>query len=195
MTDYNMNFLAADELKSLGLRGFGKNVFIDASVQIIGTENILIGDNVRIDAGTIIIATGSVIIGSRIHIGAHCYLEGRGGIDIHDYSNVSAYVGLHSVSDDSSGLYLTNPMVPESYKALTIGKITLEEHSILFTKATVLPGVSVGTGAVVGAHSLVTTSVPEWVMYGGTPAQFIKHRRRDLLLLAASLARDTKNVV
>jgi carbonic anhydrase/acetyltransferase-like protein (isoleucine patch superfamily) len=40
----------------------------------------------------------------------------------------------------------------------------------------VLPGVTIGEGAVVGAGSVVTKDVEPWTVVGGNPAKFIKKR-------------------
>lgn len=44
------------------------------------------------------------------------------------------------------------------------------------TRATILKGVSIGTGAVVGAESLVTKDIESWMIVGGNPAKVIKKR-------------------
>lgn len=183
MSDYNVRFLTAAELSELPFWRCGSGVLVDSSVRLIGVENIALGDKVRIDAGTIIIATGPVTIGSWVHIAANCYLEGRGGIRIEDFANVSSYVSLHSVSDDFSGRSLTNPMTPERFKHLHLGEIVLERHSLLGTKSTVLPGVRVGEGGVLGAHGMARDDIPPFTICAGVPARRIKDRRRDLLEL------------
>lgn len=183
MTNYNATFLSEEKLSALPFAARGHNVLIDSSAILIGIENMHIGSHVRIDAHTLIISTGPIRIGSRVHISAHCYLEGRGGIRIDDFANIASYVSLHSVSDDHSGVSLTNPMVPEEYKTLNIGEIILERHSVVFTKSTLLPGTVISEGAVIGAHSLVRGVVPPWTIYGGIPACYIKQRARELLHL------------
>lgn len=183
MITYNADFLDRQALEQLPFAALGEHVLIDTSVRLIGVENIRIGNHVRIDAGTIIIATGPVRIDDRVHVAANCYLEGRGGIHLHDFVNISSYVSLHSVSDDFSGRSLTNPMTPEALKTLAIGPIVFERHAAIGVKATVLPGVTVGEGAVIGAHSLARASVDPWTIQAGVPARHIRARARDLLAL------------
>lgn len=188
MITYNADFLDRQTLERLPFVALGEDVLIDTSVRLIGIENIRIGNHVRIDAGTIIIATGPVRIDDRVHVAANCYLEGRGGIHLHDFVNISSYVSLHSVSDDFSGQSLTNPMTPEALKTLVIGPIVFERHAAIGVKATVLPGVTVGEGAVIGAHSLVRTSIDPWTIEAGVPAHHIRARSRNLLALEAQIA-------
>ena len=42
--------------------------------------------------------------------------------------------------------------------------------------ATVLPGVKIGNGAVIGAHALVTKDVPQKAIVVGVPARILKYR-------------------
>lgn len=192
LTNYNADFLTLADIKKLPFADCGCNVLIDSSTHLIGLENIRLGNNVRIDAGTIIVASGPVVIGSRVHIGANSYLEGRGGIRIEDFANVASYVSLHSVSDDSSGFSLTNPLTPEKYKNLIVAELFIGRHAVIFTKSTLLPGTVVGEGAVVGAHSLASGKLEPWGIYAGVPAQFKKMRRQDLLALEKQLLRESQ---
>ena len=189
MTNFNADFLDRETLERLPFATCGENVLVDSSVRLIGIENIRIGNHVRIDAGTIIIASGPVRIDDRVHIAANCYLEGRGGIHLCDFVNISSYVSLHSVSDDFSGRSLTNPMTPEAFKRLQIGQITFERHAAIGVKGTVLPGVTIGEGGVVGAHSLVREMIAPWTIHAGVPARFIRERSQDLLALEIEMLR------
>lgn len=190
MINHNATWLTRDELEALPFAELGEDVFIDSSVSFVGVENMRIGNRVRIDAQTIIIASGPVRIGSRVHIAAFCYFEGRGGIIIEDFANISSYVGIHSVSDDPSGGSMTNPMIPERFKNLDQGEIVVGRHSIIYTKATLLPGACVGEGAVIGAYSLVKGDIPPWTIFAGVPARYRKERSRDLLVQEYQLLSD-----
>lgn len=187
MTNYNADFISENDLQSMPFASLGKGVQIDTSVKLIGIENISIGNHVRIDAGTVIIASGAVKLGNYVHIAANCYLEGRAGIQLCDFAGLSSYVSLHSVSDDFSGRSLTNPTVPAEYKKLKEGPIVLERHALIGAKATILPGVVIHEGGVLGAHSLARKSVAAWTICAGSPAIFVTNRKRDLLDLEQQL--------
>jgi len=55
------------------------------------------------------------------------------------------------------------------------GSIVLESDSWIGTGAVILPNVTIGEGAVVGANSVVTGSVPPYTVVGGVPARKIKN--------------------
>ena len=54
--------------------------------------------------------------------------------------------------------------------------IVIEDNVWIASHATILPGVTIGEGAVVGACAVVTKDVAPWTVVGGNPAKFIKKR-------------------
>lgn len=61
-------------------------------------------------------------------------------------------------------------------QGLEYGKpIVIEDDAWIGGNTTILPGVRVGHGAVVGAGSVVTKDVPPMTVYAGNPAKFIKN--------------------
>jgi maltose O-acetyltransferase len=58
---------------------------------------------------------------------------------------------------------------------LTTAPICIEDGAWLASRVTILPGVTVGRGAVVAAGAVVTTDVPPNCLVGGTPARWIRH--------------------
>lgn len=54
-------------------------------------------------------------------------------------------------------------------------EITIGDMVWLGANVTVLPGVTIGEGAIVGANSVVTKDIPAYTVYAGTPAKFIKN--------------------
>ena len=59
---------------------------------------------------------------------------------------------------------------------LTYAPITVGTNSWVAAWATILPGVTIGEGAVVAAGAVVTKDVEPWTVVGGNPAKFIKER-------------------
>jgi acetyltransferase-like isoleucine patch superfamily enzyme len=187
VTNYNASFLSGEEARCMPFKALGSGVLIDRTASLVDIENISIGSNTRIDAYSTLIATGEISIGSNVHISAFAYFAGRAGIELRDFSNISSGVRLYSVSDDFSGRTLTNPMIPERFKTLRFGRLTIGRHAIIGTGTVVLPGVEIGEGCAVGSLSLVKQSTKPWGIYAGIPARRIRERSRELLALETEL--------
>lgn len=54
------------------------------------------------------------------------------------------------------------------------------DYAWLASHSVILPGVTVGEGAVVAAGPVVSRNVPPYTLVGGNPAQVIRERSRDL---------------
>jgi dTDP-4-amino-4,6-dideoxy-D-glucose acyltransferase len=78
---------------------------------------------------------------------------------------------------------MTNPMVPEHYKAVQHAPVTLEKHVIVGCGSVILPGVTMFEGAAVGALSLINRDCKSFSIYAGQPARLIKARLPNLLIL------------
>jgi maltose O-acetyltransferase len=105
-------------------------------------------------------------IGEGTWIGRNCCLDLRGGLEIGDHVSVSPEVMIltsgHSVQD------------PEF--ALTVDRVEIGHHAWLGARSVVMPGVTVGYGAVVAAGAVVTRDVEPLVIVGGVPARPIGTR-------------------
>lgn len=176
------SFYDRDELFEIGFRSIGQNVLISRKASFYNPEVISIGNRVRIDDFCII--SGKVSIGSNVHIAPYSALFGaEKGIEIADFANVSSRVCIYAISDDYSGLSLTNPMIPDRFKHLEQREVIIEKHVIIGTGSTVLPGITIGEGAAIGAMSLVKNNVEGWSVYAGIPVKKIGIRQKKLLEL------------
>lgn len=179
---FDQGFYDSEQLRGMGFRTVGDNVRIAKNSTIIGLNNISLGNNIRIDANVVIAAaSGDLVIGNYIHIGASSHLACVGGIRFEDYSNISQGVRIYSGTDDYYGKYLTNPMVPEEFRGMSLAPVVIGKHVILGSGTTILPGVTLETGVSVGAMSLVTRSLQSWSIYAGIPAKYIRARSKELL--------------
>lgn len=183
------SFYSEEELRQIGLKRFGKNVLISRKASIYSPEEIEIGNDVRIDDFCVL--SGRVHIGSYIHISVYSGLfGGKSGIFLDDFTTISSRCMLYADSDDYSGEYMTNPMVPTKYTNVTGGKICMERYSILGTGCTVLPNVTIGEGVAVGAMSLVINDLQKWNIYVGIPCKCLKKREQGLLKLKDELLKE-----
>ena len=81
-------------------------------------------------------------------------------------ATVSQGVKLCSASHDISSRIME----------LTTSPIYIGENAWVAGWSIILPGVTIGEGAVVSAGSVVTKDVEPWSVVGGNPAKFIKKR-------------------
>ncbi|RLL87045.1 galactoside O-acetyltransferase [Petrotoga sp. HKA.pet.4.5] len=176
------SFYSQDELKEIGFKKVGNNVFISKKASIYSPEKIEIGNNVRIDDFCIL--SGNITLGYYIHIAACSLLYGSDkGIIMEDFTTLSSKVSIYAISDDYSGNSLTNPMIPDKYKKLDKGPVILRKHVIIGSGTVILPNIIIGEGTAVGALSLVNKNLEEWSIYAGNPIKKIKGRSKKLIEL------------
>ena len=110
--------------------------------------------------------------GKNIHIGKHvfinmgCKFQDQGGIFIGDGVLIGHNVVLAT---------LNHAMQPERRSDMLPAPIHIGKRVWIGSNATVLPGVTIGDGAVVAAGAVVTRDVPANTVVGGVPAQVIRH--------------------
>ncbi|MEA2495931.1 MAG: hypothetical protein QOJ29_3842 [Thermoleophilaceae bacterium] len=172
-----MTFLDRDSLDTLGLSSVGTNVQIDEAARLIGTERMTIGSNVRIDAFAVLSAgADGLVIGDCVHVAVFCFLAGAARIELGDFSGLSRGVSIYSSNDDYSGHSLTGPMVPDELRSVDTRPVRIGRHVIVGAGSVVLPGVTIGDGAAVGALSLVRSDLPAGTIAAGQPARIVGQR-------------------
>lgn len=175
------SFYTEAELKELGLKSFGKSVLLSKKVSIYGAKNISIGNNVRIDDFCIL--SGKISFGDNIHISAGVLLYGgTTGIELEDYTGIASRSAVYAESDDYSGEFMTSPVISDEYRHIIKGKVKLCKYSIVGTGCTILPGVTIGEGAAVGAMCLINKNLDDWSIYIGLPCKLLRRRRRRRIL-------------
>lgn len=177
------SFYTSEELSQLGLKSVGKKVLISRKASLYSPHLISIGDNVRIDDFCIL--SGRVELGSHIHISAYCALYGQYGIVMGDYTGLSPRVTVYSAMDDFSGEYLIGPIHDDGMTHVTGGEVVLEDYVQVGANSIVFPNIKIGIGTVVGAMSMVKSSLDEWGIYAGVPAKYLKARSNHLLSLVS----------
>lgn len=110
----------------------------------------------------------SIQIGNRVFIGRNTEFNITGGITIGDDCLIAS--GCTFVDGDH-GMAPDRPM---NEQPLNRAAIVLEENVWLGAQCVVLKGVRLGRGAVIGAGSVVTKSVPAGEVWAGTPARRLK---------------------
>lgn len=177
-----MTFFTYQEVAKLGLAHVGKDVRISRLASLHNPAGISVGDHARIDDFCILSAgEGGIEIGQYVHLAVFASLIGKGKIALGDFSNLSSRVSIYSSNDDYSGQYMTNPTVPPQFTNVTSGPVSIGRHAIVGSGAVILPNVSIGEAAAIGALSLVRDDCEPFGIYVGAPARYVKQRRRELL--------------
>lgn len=156
----------------------GNNVIINDNVTLSAssfTEQgpaITLGDKVFISSGSRLHATdGKIILQSGSSVGSFCIFNTKGTITVGEHVLFAAFCKI--------GFY------PAKYKTLFQDKrvtgqpendIIIESGCWLGVRSIILPGVSVGTGSIVGAHTVVQKSLHSNVVAVGTPAEVMRNR-------------------
>lgn len=112
-----------------------------------------IGKDVFIGAGCIVDTSNAALI--EIEDGVH--IAGRSIILCHQRDMSKYFIGVE---------YGSLPYVRK--------KVHLKKGCLIGTQSLVMPGVTIGEGAVVGAYSLVTNDIPAWTIAVGRPAKVVK---------------------
>ena len=173
------SFYSIEELKNLGLKSFGTDIYISRFARIYNPGDLVIGNHVRIDDFCIL--SGKLTLGSHIHISAYCALYGKYGIVMKDFSGLSPRCTLFTASDDFSGDFLMSPMTNPIHNHIISGEIFLDKYSQIGANSTILPNVIINEGAAAGAMSLITKDLDAWSVYAGIPVKKIKSRNKGLL--------------
>ncbi len=182
-------YYSEEELRRLGLREYGKEVYISRNCSIYNPDKIKLGSHIRIDDFTIL--SGNIEFYDYIHIAVYTSLfAGNSKIILDSYSGISSRTAIYAESDDYSGEFMTNPMVPEKYRRIQSGEVMIGKHVVIGTGSTILPGVSVGEGASVGAMSLINHNIEPWTINVGIPCRKVKERSRKLLEYEQRLMED-----
>ena len=128
----------------------------------------------KVDESVTLLPPFYVDFGKNIRIGKRCWIQqgctffDRGGITIGNDVFIAPKVNLITINHDSD---------PENRSATYGRPIVIEDKVWIGINSTILPGVTVGYGSIVGANSVVTHDVSPYTVVGGNPAKFIKEIR------------------
>lgn len=112
-------------------------------------------------------------VGDDTYIGEMNNIRASGGIRIGAKCLISQGVSIISANHSTA---LGSPMTDQPSRTDKHG-VVIEDDVWIGTNATILPGVTVGKGAIIAAGSVVTSSVAEFTIVSGVPARFLKERR------------------
>ena len=123
-----------------------------------------IGKNSVVNNQLTVVLPKNVTIGSGVTVMNGALMMAAGGITIEDNVMIAANVQLISNNHD-----------PYDRDVLTCKPIRIKYGAWVGAGATILPGVTVGKYAIVGANSVVSKDIPDYGVAVGTPAKVIKY--------------------
>ena len=125
----------------------GKDVVILAPCRADYGTNCFIGDGTFVNGGAYLMDC------ARITIGAHCFIG----------PNLGCYTAEHALDIErrNRGIERARP-------------ITIGDNCWLGGNVTILPGVTIGESAVIGAGSVVTKDIPPFVIAAGNPCRVLR---------------------
>jgi len=147
-------------------RGAALRANTEASPGITLSAQASLKDGVILNANT-----GSITIGERSWLGPYCVIYGNGGVDIGRDVMIAAHTLITSVGHEHESLD-----VPMMNQPLRLAPVRIEDDVWIGARCTLLPGITVGRGAIVGAGSVVTRDVAPWAIVGGVPARVVGQR-------------------
>ena len=153
-------------------RRVGYGLKLGQGVLIQHPERVEIGDHVFLGAQTIIQGRfdGRCRIGNHVWIGPQSYFDAR-DLVIEDW--VGWGPGAKVLGSEHTGLPLSVPILTTD---LVIRPVRIRRDSDIGTNAVILPGVTVGRGAIVGAGAVVTNDVAPNTIVAGVPARLLRRR-------------------
>jgi len=163
-------------------RSFGFDVFIHDTSIIKHPQLCDIGSHNAIDNGVTI--STELIIGDYIHVAPYVVVIGgkKSKLVLEDFSFVASGTKIVCGSEDYTGGGLVGPTIPEEYRELTYSTVTFEKYAGCGVNCSIMPGVTLAEGSILGANSLLTKDTEPWTIYVGSPAKPVKIRDRDKII-------------
>jgi acetyltransferase-like isoleucine patch superfamily enzyme len=158
---------------------------VGRNLRLIGGIPLLMGNPMRIRIGDDVVISGvTTLVGSKmvddpiLEIGTGSYI----GYQTTIITGRGVYIGAHVLianrvfiaADDSHPLDPMARMANRPPRPEDIKTIRIDDGAWIGEAASVLKGVRVGQGAIVGANAVVTRDVPPYAVVGGNPARVIK---------------------
>lgn len=163
-------------------KSIGKGCHIEKMRSLIGAKNITIGENCSIGINAQLTAhesfrdyrfTPQITIGSGVDLGDYIHVTAINSITICDGVLTGRWV---TISDHSHGHVVPGEMnfSPNSRELFSKGAVHIGKNVWIGDKASILAGVTIGEGCIIGANSVVTKDIPPYSVVVGSPARVVK---------------------
>ena len=139
-------------------------------------SDITIGAGVALDDGVCLVIGGQPKP-DKLVIGAGTYINRYTILDAHEHLQIGlrVMIGPHCYITDAD--HGTAGHASVQAQTMQHGPVLIGDDAWLGAHVTVLPGIRIGKGAIVGAGAVVTRDVPALAIVAGVPANVLRHRR------------------
>ncbi len=154
-------------------RARGEHIIFENGVLVFHPENITLGTNVYVGHRTILKGYHSspFKIGDDVWVGQDCFLHAAGGISVGSRVGIGPRVNILTSTHREEGL-----VVPILFSTLEFAPVIIEDECDVGLGAIILPGVTIGRGAQIGAGAVVTSDIPSYAVAAGIPARVLRYR-------------------
>lgn len=169
--------MMGDNVRKL-LKRCGEGVRIHPLSKLAKPEVIELDDHCRICDFVFIWGGNGVYIGKYTDMQPHVVVWGGGELEISDYVSVGpGTVLLTAVYSHKDGLKMVDGL-PEGMSNALYGKLTIKNDVYIGANCTLMPNITIGEGAVIGAAAFVNKDVEPWSINVGSPSRKIGERPR-----------------
>jgi acetyltransferase-like isoleucine patch superfamily enzyme len=134
---------------------------------VFAASGVKLGKGSIIHTGCKVFEPKNIIIGQDTKIGDSAFLDGREKLQIGDHVDIASEVMIYNSEHDLESDYFEAKSEP----------VTIGDYVFIGPRAIVLPGTSIGRGAIIAAGAVVTKDVPDFAIVGGIPARVIGERK------------------
>ena len=135
---------------------------------VLKQMGMVIDKNVRMYPGCYIRNPKGIRIEKGVSIGPRVLLDGRLGLIIHENAVIACEAIIWTMNHDYNDLHFAAKGSP----------VEIGRNSWICCRSIILPGITIGEGAVVAAVAVVTKDVPDYAIVGGIPAKVIGQRKK-----------------
>lgn len=151
----------------------GPDCVFETGVLVFHPETISLGTNVYVGHYAILKGyyKNEMHIGDETWIGQQCFFHSAGGITIGARVGIAPSVRILTSVHEEAGRD-----IPVLFSPLKFAPVVIEDDADLGVGTIVLPGVTIGRGAVIGAGAVVHRSIPPYAIAAGVPAKVLRFR-------------------
>ena len=125
-------------------------------------------------SGVTIHSAKNISLGDRVGFGEKAYINASGGLEIGNNVKTGPFLCIWTSNHNYD-----NPKKLPYDMTFIHKKVVIHDNVWIGARVSIIPGITIGEGAIVAMGSVVTKDVPPCAIVGGNPAKIIKYRNID----------------